>query len=106
MVLYKQMPARMMVEEIYFCTMWLNAVPNKNGVSDEYLPCEIVEWQKLNYKKHCGVPFGAYCEEFDDCKHTNTMESHMCSAISLGPMVYMQKTYKFLCLNTGRVIKK
>ncbi|KAL7465887.1 hypothetical protein ACHAXS_006188, partial [Conticribra weissflogii] len=39
---YKRMPARMVIELVYFCIMWLNAVPNKGGVSTEYSPREIV----------------------------------------------------------------
>ncbi|KAL7463813.1 hypothetical protein ACHAXS_004166 [Conticribra weissflogii] len=65
-LLFKKMPAQMMVELIYFCTMWLNALPNKNGVSAEYSPREIVVRQAVNYKKHCQVPFGVYCEVFED----------------------------------------
>ncbi len=54
---YTRMPPRMVLELIYFCVMWLNAVPNKNGISEEYSPREVVVRQRLSYKKHCQVPF-------------------------------------------------
>ncbi|KAL7472774.1 hypothetical protein ACHAXS_013136 [Conticribra weissflogii] len=103
---YRSMLARMIVKLVYFCVMWLNAVPNKNGVSSDYSPREIVVRQKLDYKKHCRVPFGAYCKVFEDRERTNTMASRTRPAISLGPTGNMQGTYKFMCLRTGRVIKR
>ncbi|KAL7466255.1 hypothetical protein ACHAXS_006545 [Conticribra weissflogii] len=103
---FRTMPARMMVELIYFCTMWLNAIPNRNGVTQQFSPREIVVRQQVDYKKHCQVPFGAYCEVFEDRDQTNTMASCTRGAISLGPTGNMQGTYKFFCLTTGRVIKR
>ncbi|KAL7461201.1 hypothetical protein ACHAXS_001624, partial [Conticribra weissflogii] len=103
---YKRMPARMLIELVYFCVMWLNAVPNKNGVSSEYSPREVVVRQRLSYRKHCRVPFGAYCEVFEDRGRTNTMESRTRGAISLGPTGNLQGTYKFMCLTTRNVIKR
>ncbi|KAL7462980.1 hypothetical protein ACHAXS_003351 [Conticribra weissflogii] len=103
---YQKMPGRMIVDLIYFCTMWLNATPNKNGVSEDYSPRELVVRQRLDYKRHCRVPFGAYCEVFEDRERTNTMASRTRSAISLGPTGNMQGSYKFLCLETGRVIRR
>ncbi|KAL7472715.1 hypothetical protein ACHAXS_013110 [Conticribra weissflogii] len=102
---FKRMPARMVIELVYFCTMWINAVPNRNGISGEYSPREVVVRQPVNYKKHCQVPFGAYCEVFKDRERTNTMASRTRGAVSLGPTRNMQGTYKFLCLTTGRIIK-
>ncbi len=63
---YKRMPNQMVVELVYFCVMWLNAIPSKSGISNDYSPREIVVRQKLDYKKHCCVPFGAYCKVFED----------------------------------------
>ncbi|KAL7460368.1 hypothetical protein ACHAXS_002287 [Conticribra weissflogii] len=103
---YTRMPPRMVLELIYFCVMWLNAVPNKNGISEEYSPREVVVRQRLSYKKHCQVPFGAYCEVFEDRERTNTMASRTRSAISLGPTGNLQGTYKFMCLSTRNVIKR
>ncbi len=103
---YKRMPARMVVELVYFCAMWLNALPNRNGVSEDYSPRELVVRQRMDYKKHCQVPFGAYCEVFEDRDRTNTMASRTRGAICLGPTGNMQGTYKFLCLDSGKVINR
>lgn len=32
---YKRMSAQMVVELVYFCVMWLNAIPSKSGVSND-----------------------------------------------------------------------
>ncbi len=100
---YKQMPAQMVVELIYFCAMWLNAFPNKNGVSEDYSPQELLVRQKVDCRKHRRVPFGAYCK---DRGQTNTMASQTRGEISLGPTGNMQGTYKFMCLDNGKVIKR
>ncbi|KAL7464039.1 hypothetical protein ACHAXS_004383 [Conticribra weissflogii] len=84
-IAFKKMPVCIMIKLIYFCTMWLNAVPNRSGVSQEYSPREIVVRQQVDYEKHCWVPFGAYCVVIEDQDQTNTMASQTQGAISLGP---------------------
>ena len=40
---YKQLPHKMVIHFIYFVTLWLNAVPIKNGISEELSP-----WKSIN----------------------------------------------------------
>ncbi|KAL7532447.1 hypothetical protein ACHAXR_004632, partial [Thalassiosira sp. AJA248-18] len=47
---------------IKFVVMWHNALPSKQGVSQELSPREIVLRWQLDYKKHMKARFGAYCE--------------------------------------------
>ncbi len=105
---FKQMPARMMVELIHFCTMWLTTIPSKNreqSVQQTLTQGNIIR-QGVNYKRQCCVPFGAYCEVFEDQEQTNTMASCTWGAISLGPTGNLQGTHKFFYLTTGRVTKQ
>ena len=37
---YKKLLYKMVIQLIYFVTLWLNAVPNKNGISQELGPWE------------------------------------------------------------------
>ncbi len=103
---YKQIPGQMMVELIYFCIMWLKTVPNKIRISDNYLPGEIAVQQQLDYKKHCWTPFGAYCEVIEGQERANTMASQTWVAISLGSTSSIQGMYRFMCLTTGKIIKR
>lgn len=103
---FKRMLVWMLVELVHFCVMWWNATTCKTGISNDYSPREIVVRQGLDYKNHCRVPFGVYCEVFEDRDHTNTMASRTRGAVSLGPTGNLQGTYKFLSLTTGQVIKR
>jgi hypothetical protein len=69
-------------------------------------PCKIVYRHKLDFAKHCKLPFGTYCEVHNDPTRTNTMATHSISAIVLGPMGNLQGTYKFLSLATGKKVKR
>ena len=102
---FLHVPKRMKIEIIYFIVTWLNAFPVKTGISVVYLLRELLVWWRLNYKKHCRVLPGTYCEVHDELTPTNTMawKTHEC--IALGPTGNLQGSVKFYCLTTGRVLK-
>ncbi len=86
--------------------LWMNAFPVKSGISQMFLPRELlVRWQ-LDYKKHCRVPPGTYCEKHDKPKPTNTMAWWTHEGIALGPTGNLQGSVKIYCINTGRVLKR
>jgi hypothetical protein len=103
---FKKMPRLMLIELIYHVVPWLNAFPAKSGVSEMLSPREIVYRHKLDFAKHCKLPFGTYCKVHDDPTCTNTMATHSPPAIVLGPMGNLQGTYKFLSLATGKKVKQ
>ncbi len=70
---FKKMPRLMLIELIYHVVLWLNAFPEKSGVSGTLSPREIVYPHKLDFAKHCKSPFGTYCEVHDIPAKTNTM---------------------------------
>ncbi|KAL3796182.1 hypothetical protein ACHAW5_005865 [Stephanodiscus triporus] len=55
------------------------------GVSQMFSPRELLLRWRLDYKKHCRVEPGTYCEVHDEPVPTNTMTPCMHKAIALGP---------------------
>jgi hypothetical protein len=99
------MPKQMKIEFVYFMVLWMNPFPVKLGISQMFLPQELlVQWQ-LDYKKHCRVPLGTYCEIHDEPVPTNTMVWRTHKGIALGPTGNLQGSVKIYCINTGRVLK-
>jgi hypothetical protein len=98
---FTHIPRRMKIEFVYFVVLWLNAFPVKSGVSATYSPRELVLRRKLDYKKHCQVLPGSYCEVHDEPVPTNTMVARTHACIALGPTGNLQGTVKFYCLTTG-----
>jgi hypothetical protein len=97
----------MLIELINFVVFWLNALPSESGISDEYSPRELILHRRIDYNKHCRLPFWAYVEAHDDPTITNDSRPRTPTpAIALGPTGNAQGTYKFLSLTTGKKIKQ
>jgi hypothetical protein len=102
---FTHLPRRMKIKFIYFMVLWMNAFPVKSGISQTFLPREqLLRW-RLDYKKHCRVMPGTYCEVHDEPVQTNTMVARTHKAITLGPTGNLQGSVKFYCIHTGRVLK-
>ena len=98
---FENMPRRMKIEFVYFMVLWMNAFPVKSGVSDKISPRELLLRWRLNYKKHCRVEPGTYCEVHDEPTPTNTMTPRTHEAIALGPTGNLQGSVKFYCIHMG-----
>ena len=64
---------------------------------------------KLDFEKHCKLPFGAYTKAHGNPIHTNltnSMRIHQCMCLELTSSGDFQGNYKFLNLNTGSVVKR
>ena len=96
----------MKIEFVYFVILWLNAFLVKLGISQTILPRELLMRWRLDYKKHCQVQPGTYCEVHDEPLPTITMAWRAHEAIALGPTGNLQGSVKFYCINTGRVLKR
>lgn len=103
---FHKFPRRIIIELVYFIILWRNASPSKSGVSNEYSPREILSGQKVDYGRDCLLDFGAYVEVHDEPSPLNGMKSRTRPCIALGPTANLQGTYKFLCLTTGKKLKK
>ena len=69
-----------------FPIVWLNAFPQKSGISIITNPHLIMMGMKLDYNKHWQVSFGAYVEVHDDPLHMNSDEQCTHPCICLGPV--------------------
>jgi hypothetical protein len=103
---YKKLPNAVIKAMIYNVAMWMNALVNKHGVSNVYSPRELLLRTQLDVDVHAKASFGSYCEAYSRPTQTNTQEERTTSCICLGPTGNFQGTYKFLNLDTGKVIKR
>ena len=103
---FKKFPRRVVIELVHFVVLWRNAFPAKRGISMEFSPREILTGTCLSFKKHCKLDFGEYVEVHDEPSPLNGMISDTRAFIALGPTGNLQGTYKFLDVNTGKVLKK
>jgi hypothetical protein len=88
-------PRRMKIEFIYFIVLWLNTFLVKMGVSVTYSPRELLVRWRLDYKKHCRVLPGTYCEVHNKPVPSNTMRAITHEAIALGPTDNLQGSANF-----------
>ena len=101
---YTHLPRIMLIYLLHHVVLWLNNFPVDKGVSSQLSPREIILRHKLDAKRHCRAPFGAYCEVHEENTPTNSMKSRGIPAICLGPTGNIQGTYCFLNLVTGQII--
>ena len=91
---------------IYFVVLWLNAFLAKNGILVKYSPQELLVRWKLDYRKHCQVLPGTYCETHDKLVATNTMTPRTHECIACEPWGNLQGSIKFFCLTMGCILKR
>ena len=89
----------MTTELIYNITMWLNAFPNKNGLSRKISSDGII-LSKPKVDFNCiKLSFGAYAQVYEST--TNTMKQRTVGAIALRPS-NNHGSYYFMSLETGK----
>ena len=80
---------------------WINIFPHADGISNILSPRVIVTGVVANYKTHCRVPIGSYCEVHDEPKRSNTETPRTSPAIALNATGNQQGGVHFLSLETG-----
>ena len=70
---FSHMPQQMNIKCVYLIVLWLNAFPVKSGISSTFSPRELLVRWRLDYKKHCRVLPGTYCEVHDKPVPMNMM---------------------------------
>jgi hypothetical protein len=101
---FTRMPARLIIEMVYYSVFWLNCFPIRDGVSHNLSPRTIVTGFQIDYNKHCVLQFGSYVQTHEE--HDNTMLSRTTGAIALRPTGNIQGGYYFMSLTTGRRISR
>ena len=69
-------------------------------------PITLITGIKLDYKKHCQLPFGYYVQAHEEPTPTNSPAVRTIRAITLIPIGNLQGGYKFLNLQTGKKITR
>ena len=87
------------------CALWINRFPAKGGVTN-VSPRTLMTGIKLDYSKHCRLPFGSYVQVHNEASPTNSPTARTIGVITLGPNVNLQGGYKFLNLWTGKKITR
>lgn len=85
---------------------WLNMFPRKGSISDNLSPRIIVTGTTLNFKHHCRVPFGTYCQIHDEPSPSNTPTPRTSGAIALNAQGNQQGGYHFMVLATGKLVTR
>ena len=109
MLLYRAIPNAMVIHLFQFLLLWLNIFPPRGGVSYRYSPRDIVVGNRLDYHKHCRVPFVSYVQVNDVPSELNSRSVSLgwtTNTISLGPTGNQRGGYYFLSLATGRVVTR
>jgi hypothetical protein len=87
---FEHIPKRVKIEFVYFIVLWLNVFPVRTGISLKYLPRELLVRWRLDYKKHCWVLPGTYCEAHNEPVPSNLMELWTHETIALQPTGNLQ----------------
>jgi len=83
MLPFPQLPTRMIIELVHYCTFWLNSFPTTTGVSDTLSPRAIVTGRNLSYEAHCKLEFGTYVQTHEPLN--NSMDTQTTGALALRP---------------------
>ena len=84
----------MRIQAVLQSALWLNMFPKKNGVSDTLSPHCIVGGRSVDYKIHCRVTFGTYCQVNDEPRRLNSSVARAAGAIVLGPSGNLQRGHQ------------
>ena len=96
----------MMLELVYYVVSWINNFPPKGGVSATMSPRTMFSGTVLYCNKHMKIEFGSYAQVHEENQPTNSLSPRTTGAIALGCTYNMQAGYKFMSLNTGKIIHR
>src|SRR5210317_1938862 len=82
----------------------LNIIPHVDGVSEVFGPFTLIQGHHVDFKKHCALAVGSYCEVHDEPHPTNTETVRTTSGIALGPTPDLDGPWEFLSLQSGRKV--
>jgi hypothetical protein len=59
---FEQYPPKMISEMVFSSVFWLNAFPNRLGISNTMSPRTIVTGLTIDFAKHCRIEYGQYVQ--------------------------------------------
>ena len=83
MLQFRALPKQVIIELVYFTTLWLIVFPESIGIFKVYSPCDIIFGHKLDSKIHCRMDSGEYSELRDEPFPTNSIKSRTCKCLDL-----------------------
>lgn len=102
---YSKIPRIMVTELVKDVVAWLNIFLCKGGMSRVLGPRAIMTGIQFDYRLHCRVEFGQYCQVHEDRRFKNCVDMERTTdAIALRASGNLQGGYRFLNLNTGQVL--
>ena len=102
---YKKMPIIMTVDLAKDVVSWLNSFPSKSALMPNVGVRSLITGVQFDYNLHCRVEFGQYCQVHEDKDRKNRVDlERTTGSIALRHSGNLQGGYRFLSLNTGRVI--
>jgi hypothetical protein len=102
---YTALPKLALQALVMESTKCLNYFPTAGGISKHYSPSMIITKQRLHYKKHCSVPFGACVQAPADSSRTNDQHPRTFDCIYLRHNNYFeQEDYNEYSIQTARII--
>ena len=100
---YKRIPKRMTIRMVYTAVFWINAFPQKEGISDTISPRTIMTGLKPTMA-HAKYQFGEYFQTHETSR--NDMTECTLDAIFVGPVGNPQGGFYVSNLSTGEQIKR
>ena len=94
----------MKIKFVYFMILWMSAFPVKSGILQMMSLRELLIRWRLDYKKHCRVLPGTYCEVHGKPMPNNAMALWTHKGITREPTGNLQGSVKIYCINTVRVL--
>ena len=76
------------------------------GISQIYSPHAVLNRRKIDYAKHCQVPFGAYVQAHNEPDPLNSMLPRTLDCIYLRTVHSQQGGHELLNLRTGKVVNR
>ena len=101
---FQRIPNHMLTELVFCQFFWLNAFPNKYGVSSTLSSWTIMTGKEIDYIKHCKILPGQYVQAHEE--HPNDTNEWKPEAIALRPTGNEEEGHYFMSIPTGRIINR
>jgi len=96
---FTYIPRLVLIHLVKNSDFWVNALPAKDGVSNNYSPRYLLTGAELNYENHVQIEFGKYVQTNEE--HDKLMQARTMGAICLGPSGNRQGGHWFMSLTSG-----